>query len=284
MGRRGGVPEPPRGALPGRSRANPRAYLLVLLHAPRDRRLLARPCQRWRRDLPRHVPARPAHGQAAARAAPESRCIDDRLRRSRAGPARAGPQPRRGRLRALPGRRAVRLPARGRGRRRGAGRHRRGARRRPDRLHCAADLPATPARAAHAALPARARGRQHGRGKALEADRRRAARPVASRAGAAQGTGVSRPARRPRTGAPDLDAGPYPRAARRGTATLRSEPSTSARAAYSAQLGRSPRNSMPLMTPTTGMTSMLSEKTVTDTEVASLIHAQCAHANATSTL
>ena len=40
----------------------------------------------------------------------------------------------------------------------------------------------------------------------------------------------------------------------------------------------------PLNTPTTGITSMLSEKTVTGTEVAILIHAQCAQAKAMKTL
>ena len=55
-------------------------------------------------------------------------------------------------------------------------------------------------------------------------------------------------------------------------------------APYSDQLGRSPRNSMPLSTPTTGITSMLIENTVTGTEVAILIQAQCAKAKARNTL
>ena len=41
---------------------------------------------------------------------------------------------------------------------------------------------------------------------------------------------------------------------------------------------------MPPRTATTGMMRMLSENTVTGTDVASLIHAQCAKAKATSTL
>jgi len=41
---------------------------------------------------------------------------------------------------------------------------------------------------------------------------------------------------------------------------------------------------MPEKTPTTGVISMASEKVVTDTEVASLIQAQCAHAKERSTL
>jgi hypothetical protein len=56
----------------------------------------------------------------------------------------------------------------------------------------------------------------------------------------------------------------------------------SSMAALSDALGRSPRKSMPESTPTTGISSMLSENTVTDTEVAILFHAQCAHANATN--
>ena len=41
---------------------------------------------------------------------------------------------------------------------------------------------------------------------------------------------------------------------------------------------------MPLSTPITGMISMATENTPTGTEVASLIHAQCAKAKATKTL
>ena len=41
---------------------------------------------------------------------------------------------------------------------------------------------------------------------------------------------------------------------------------------------------MPLSTPTTGMSSMLIENTLTGTEVAILIHAQCAKAKAMNTL
>ena len=66
--------------------------------------------------------------------------------------------------------------------------------------------------------------------------------------------------------------------------TLASAPSTHASAAISAQLGRSPRKRAPLSTPMTGMISMLTENTLTGTEVASLIHAQWAKANATNTL
>ncbi len=56
--------------------------------------------------------------------------------------------------------------------------------------------------------------------------------------------------------------------------TVASAPSTSSSADTSAQLGRSPRKTIPLSTPTTGMTSMLMEKTLTGTEVAILIQAQ----------
>ena len=53
---------------------------------------------------------------------------------------------------------AVGLPARGRGRRRGAGHHGRRARRRPGRQHGAPDPPAAPARPAEPTLPAHAAG------------------------------------------------------------------------------------------------------------------------------
>ena len=65
---------------------------------------------------------------------------------------------------------------------------------------------------------------------------------------------------------------------------MSSAATTSALAAYSAHDGRSPRNSIPLTTPSTGMSSMLIENTLTGTEVAILIHAQCAKANAMKTL
>ena len=52
----------------------------------------------------------------------------------------------------------------------------------------------------------------------------------------------------------------------------------------SATLGRSPRKTMPLTTATAGTIMMLSENTVTETAVASLIQAQCAKAKAMSTL
>ena len=60
--------------------------------------------------------------------------------------------------------------------------------------------------------------------------------------------------------------------------------STHASAATSNQPGRSPRNTTPLRTPITGMMSMLMENTLTGTETAILIQAQCAKAKATSTL
>ena len=46
----------------------------------------------------------------------------------------------------------------------------------------------------------------------------------------------------------------------------------------------SPRNTIPLSTPITGITSMLIENTLTGTDVAILIHAQWANANEMSTL
>ena len=66
--------------------------------------------------------------------------------------------------------------------------------------------------------------------------------------------------------------------------TLVSAASTQRSAASSVQRGRSPRNTTPLSTPITGMISMLTANTLTGTEVASLIQAQCAKAKETNTL
>src|SRR5688500_15868758 len=66
--------------------------------------------------------------------------------------------------------------------------------------------------------------------------------------------------------------------------TVASAPSTHTSAASSAQLGRSLKKTTPLKTPSTGMTSMLMENTLTGTEVAILIQAQWAKAKETSTL
>ena len=87
-----------------------------------------------------------------------------------------------------------------------------------------------------------------------------------------------------RPGDKELGSGAHSRATPLGRSTVSSAQTTSASAAYSAQVGRSPRNSIPLTTPTTGISSMLIENTLTGTEVAILIQAQCANAKAITTL
>src|SRR5574341_2173536 len=101
-----------------------------------------------------------------------------------------------------------------------------------------------------------------------------------------QSIGLSRPARKRRAcaGGAGLEPGAHPRTARPGRRTVSKARRTRPSAAYSAQLGRSPRKSIPLTTPTTGMISMLIENTLTGTEVAILAHAQWANAKALKTL
>src|SRR5205085_3834222 len=198
----------------------------------------------------------------------------DALPRSPAGRAGASARARHRRLRVVPSRRPFRLPARRSGRRRGPRRDRCRARRRSPRLDAAPDLPAAAARPLDAALSACAGGGRRGRRKALEADRGDTDRGVARAARAGAHLPRSAVRRFARPGGAQLEPGAHFAPARAGISTVASDARTRASATSSVTLGRSSRKTMPPTTATAGMTRMLSENTVTDTDVASLIHAQ----------
>src|SRR5947209_8711188 len=144
--------------------------------------------------------------------------------------ALAGARARHRRLRALSRRRPLCLPARRRGRRCRARRHRRGARRGPARFDAAPDLPAAPPRRADAALSARTGRGQRGGREALQADRRRADRallPDGANGLALSGSARCRESARSRA---QLERGAHFAAPRLGVTTVAREASTSASA------------------------------------------------------
>src|SRR5262249_34004145 len=130
----------------------------------------------------RNLPPGTARDETGALAASHHRGRDDSVRRSTAGTNLAGPRAGIGRLRALPRRPGVRLPACRRGRRRRAGHYGRGARRRSSRLHTAPDLSPAPPELPDAALRAPPRRGQRTGREAIQADLRRSDRPTAAAA------------------------------------------------------------------------------------------------------
>src|SRR5512134_3416121 len=229
------------------------------------------------------MPQRGRSGQVAPRLAHQD-LGERRVHGPAPGPARASAGTRRRRLRPVSRRRAVRLSAgRGGGRCRARG-YRRGARGGLARLDATAALSAAAARLSTAALFAHSRRGERSRREALQADRRAARGERHCRL--APRAFLSRPAagRRPRRSGSQLEPDAYRAAARPGRSTVSNAARMSPSAAYSAHAGRSPRTRIPHTTPTTGMSSMLIENTLTGTEVAILIHAQWANANAIRTL